>query len=66
LVVIINKLLEKKPADRYQSAKEVAELLGRCRAEWQQSSTVTSIEATAPKAIAKPIAIAKPEGSHVK
>jgi len=66
LVVIINKLLEKKPADRYQSAKEVAELLGRCPAEWQQSSTVTGIEATAPKAIAKPIAIAKPEGSHAE
>ena len=30
LVVIINKLLAKKPEERFQSAKEVAELLGKC------------------------------------
>jgi len=66
LVVLINKLLEKKPAARYQSAKEVAELLGRCRAEWQQSSTVTGIAATTPNAIVKPIVLAKPEDAHAK
>ena len=44
LVVIINKLLAKKPEDRFQSAKEVAELLGRCRTELQISGKVTGGE----------------------
>ncbi len=48
LVGIINKLLEKKPEDRFQSAKEVAELLGRCRTELQLTGQVTCIPASKP------------------
>jgi serine/threonine protein kinase/formylglycine-generating enzyme required for sulfatase activity len=43
LVAVINKLLEKKPEDRFQSAKEVAELLGKCRSELQLNGVVTSV-----------------------
>ncbi len=43
LVVIINKLLAKKPEDRFQSAKEVAELLGKCRSELQHNGLVTCV-----------------------
>jgi len=59
LVVIINKLLAKKPEDRYQSAKEVAELLGRCRTEFRVSGKVTGIEALVAKAQDEPILGAK-------
>jgi serine/threonine protein kinase/formylglycine-generating enzyme required for sulfatase activity len=43
LVTIVNKLLEKKPEDRFQSAKEVADLLGKCRTELQLNGVVSSI-----------------------
>jgi WD40 repeat protein len=43
LVAIIAKLHAKKPADRFASAKEVADLLGRCLLEFQQKGRVESV-----------------------
>jgi serine/threonine protein kinase/tetratricopeptide (TPR) repeat protein len=40
---IIAKLQAKKPEDRYQSAAEAADLLGRCLAEFQQQGQVVSV-----------------------
>jgi serine/threonine-protein kinase len=40
LVNIINKLLAKKPSDRFQSAKDVSELLGQCLAHLEQPQSV--------------------------
>jgi serine/threonine protein kinase len=40
LVAIIHKLLSKKPEDRFQSAKEVADLLGQCQSEFQLKGQV--------------------------
>ncbi len=39
LAVVIDKLLAKDPADRFQTAQEVAELLGNCLAHLQQPDT---------------------------
>ncbi len=47
LVAIINKLLEKQPDDRYQSAKEVTDLLARCQSELQLTGQVTCVAASA-------------------
>ncbi len=44
LVTIVNKLLAKKPEDRFQSATEVADLLARCQSELQQSGRVTCLQ----------------------
>lgn len=44
---IISKLHAKKPEDRFASAQEVADLLGRCWAEMQQQGHVTSLPAVA-------------------
>jgi serine/threonine protein kinase len=41
LETIISRLLEKDPADRYQTAREVAELLGRCQQELELQDRVT-------------------------
>jgi len=43
LVAIINKLLAKQPEDRFQSAKEVADLLAKCQAELQLLGSVKPI-----------------------
>lgn len=43
LVQIIETLLQKNPDDRYQSAKEVADLLAACQSELQLTGAVTSI-----------------------
>lgn len=53
LVTIINKLLQKNPEERYQSAREVADLLARCQTEMQQTGKVTCVpkEALTPAAI---------------
>ncbi len=46
LVVIINKLLAKRPEDRFQSAKEVADLLAKCHVELQSKGAVTCVAGT--------------------
>ncbi|MBL8817239.1 MAG: protein kinase [Planctomyces sp.] len=44
LCTIIMRLLEKKPADRFQTAKEVADLFARCQAELQLNGHVTCVQ----------------------
>ena len=44
LVAIIDRLLEKKPEDRFQTSKEVADLLARCQSELQLTGKVTCVE----------------------
>ena len=44
LCSIIMRLLEKKPADRFQTAKEVADLFARCQAELQLNGQVTCVQ----------------------
>jgi hypothetical protein len=43
LCAIIARLHAKNPKDRFASAREVADLLGRCLAEWQQHGQVRSL-----------------------
>ena len=43
LCSIIMRLLEKTPADRFQTAKEVADLFARCQAELQLNGKVTCV-----------------------
>jgi len=46
LAVIINRLLAKKPEDRFQTSKEVAELLAKCQSELQQTGRVTCVQSS--------------------
>jgi serine/threonine protein kinase/Leucine-rich repeat (LRR) protein len=46
LVAIVTKLLAKNPDDRFQTAKEVADLLARCQSELQLNGKVTCVAAT--------------------
>ena len=46
LCTIISKLHSKQPADRYQTANEVAELLARCRSELQHNGKVTCVQSS--------------------
>lgn len=72
LSTIIVRLLEKKPSDRIQTAKEIAELFARCQAELQLSGKVTCVEESAtvpPKALsssraAMPLLTAKRRSSR--
>ncbi len=57
LVAVVDKLHAKDPVARYQSAGEVAEVLGRHLAELQQASYVTP-----PLPAPKPAAAAEPNG----
>lgn len=50
LEAVIFRLLEKNPEDRFQSAQEVADLLGRYRNELQLAGTVTPLIAAATSA----------------
>ncbi len=43
LVTIVTKLHAKQPEDRFQSAKEVADLLARCQSELQLTGNVTCV-----------------------
>jgi serine/threonine protein kinase len=43
LCVIIAKLHAKKPSERFQSARELADLLARCLAAWQQHGRIESL-----------------------
>ena len=43
LVAIVTKLHAKKPEDRFQTAKEVADLLARCQSELQLNGKVTCV-----------------------
>lgn len=43
LAAIVTKLHAKKPEDRFQSAKEVADLLSRCQSELQLKGEVTCV-----------------------
>ena len=43
LVTIIDKLMAKKPEDRFQTSKEVADLLGRCQSELHAGQAVTAV-----------------------
>ena len=43
LETIVEKLHAKEPADRFQSAKEVADLLARCQSELRTTGAVTSV-----------------------
>lgn len=45
LVTIIERLLQKDPDDRYQSAKEVVDLLTQCQSELQRTGNVTCVPA---------------------
>ncbi len=45
LVVIINRLLAKKPEERFQTSQELADLLARCESELQSKGQVTCVSA---------------------
>jgi serine/threonine protein kinase/WD40 repeat protein/formylglycine-generating enzyme required for sulfatase activity len=46
LCSIITRLQEKDPANRFQTAKEVADLFARCQAELQLNGKVTCVQST--------------------
>ncbi len=48
LAKIVNKLLEKIPDNRYQTAKEVADLLARCQSELELNGQVTCVPEVVP------------------
>ena len=46
LVSIINRLLEKNPDERFQTANEVADLLAQCQIELKSSGRVTCVQSS--------------------
>ena len=56
---IVFRLLSKKKEDRYQSAKEVADLLGRCRWELEHNRVVTCVDVEL-----RPVAAKQTHGSN--
>jgi len=62
LCAIIEKLHAKNPNDRFQTAKEVADLLARCQSELQQNGKVTVVGVSGKERIAakEPPAVAEP------
>lgn len=75
LCAIIAKLHAKKPEDRFQSAKEVADLLARCQASLQQHGRIelpgnllplmpTPLSATKPEVAVAEITPSKPVSVH--
>ncbi|HUG90078.1 MAG TPA: protein kinase [Planctomycetaceae bacterium] len=65
LAAIIERLLEKRPEDRFQSAAQVAELLGRCLAHVQQPGLVALPEVPdgANAADSLPAGVGQPESA---
>jgi formylglycine-generating enzyme required for sulfatase activity/serine/threonine protein kinase len=61
LCAIVARLHAKKPADRFASAKEVADLLGRCLSELQQHGSVQASAVSQPVGSARPSAKASPK-----
>ena len=64
LCTIISKLHSKQPADRYQTASEVAELLARCQSELQHAGKVTCVQSSHHAPRDEPSAAAQPSPSR--
>jgi serine/threonine protein kinase/Leucine-rich repeat (LRR) protein len=64
LCTIISKLHSKQPADRYQTANEVAELLARCQSELHHAGQVTCVQSSRHAPCDEPSASAVPTASR--
>ena len=69
LVAIVAKLHAKQPDDRFQTAKEVADLLARCQSEWMLNGKVTEVSGLVSPASGRTTAnrgVARPDQPVVK